>query len=123
MRVCVSQDGGSDVFVATRLFPTELTSKPESEKETTKIYEKDSLSRSLKIRWLAEIEIDVRSKVTCMHKSTCAGKERSARVHNTHMQASKRRFRVAGSVARVRGLHRRIQQVYSCGAELAYLRT
>ena len=62
------------MFVATRLFPTELTSKPESEKETTKIYEKDSLSRSLKIRWLAEFEIDVRSKVTCMHKSTCAEK-------------------------------------------------
>lgn len=67
--VCVSQEGGSDVFVVTRLFPTELTSKPESEKETTKIYEKDSLSRSLKIRWLAEFEIDVRSKVSCMHKA------------------------------------------------------
>jgi hypothetical protein len=89
MRVCVSQVGGSDVFVATRLFPTELTSKPESEKETTKIYEKDSLSRSLKIRWLAEFEIDVRSKVTCMHKSTCAEKsEARAYIPPTSRQVS-----------------------------------
>ncbi len=51
--------GGSYAFVSVRLFPTEHTSKPDFQEDTPIVYEKDALSKSLKVRWNAQFEISV----------------------------------------------------------------
>ena len=58
----IDDEGGCISFVTARLFSSEFTTKPDFEADTLKIYEKDKLARTLKVKWFAEYEIPVRHK-------------------------------------------------------------
>lgn len=58
----IDEHGGTKAFVMTRLLATEHTTKPDFEQETPRVYERDSMARTLKIKWYSELEISIKSK-------------------------------------------------------------
>ena len=57
----VDEHGGTKAFVMTRLLASEHTTKPDFEQETPRVYEKDSMARTLKIKWYTEFEISIKT--------------------------------------------------------------
>ena len=66
-----NDDGSSTVFVTVRLFSSEFTTKPDYEHETPKVYEKDTMVRSLKVKWFADFAIDVRHRDAWLECEIC----------------------------------------------------
>jgi hypothetical protein len=58
----VDEHGGTKAFAMTRMLASENTTKPDFEQETPRVYEKDSMARSLKIKWYTEFEISIKTK-------------------------------------------------------------